>query len=465
MRVLLSLIFLVNFYVVQAAAKKLPESILEIQLSFSKTVKKVAPAVVNVYSTKIVAGRQSPFSNDPFFRQFFGNRFGSFGNRPSREVNSLGSGVIVDSSGIVVTNQHVIKDASSVRIVLTDGTEFDAEIILEDERSDLAILRLIGNGATFNYIEFANSDEVEVGDLALAIGNPFGVGQTVTSGIVSAVARSNVGISDSQFFIQTDAAINPGNSGGALVDSIGRLIGVNTAIYSRSGGSNGIGFAIPANMVRRVVESAKTGNRVLRPWVGVNLQSVTGEIAASIGLTQTQGVMVLTGLASSPLFAAGIARGDVVTAIDGVAVKNEDHFRYLLANKKIGILTTFSVLRDEQFLEFDVQLIGAPEEPPRRTVLVAGRGPFNGAEITNISPAVVEEMSLPLGSVGVIISYIKPNSPAHRYGLKIGDVIIQIAAVAINEVSDLVAENLEPRRYWQLTINRGGRIINSTLGG
>ncbi|MBL1422168.1 MAG: Do family serine endopeptidase [Alphaproteobacteria bacterium] len=462
MRFFVILILIFNISFVYAAEKKLPESAQEIQLSFATTVKMAAPAVVNVYSRKLAAARRSVFDNDPFFKQFFVNRFGR--NQP-REQNSLGSGVIVDASGIVVTNHHVIKDADSVRVVMADSQEYEAEIILEDERSDLAVLKLVTKGETFTHIEFADSDKVEVGDLALAIGNPFGVGQTVTSGIVSAIARTNVGISDFQFFIQTDAAINPGNSGGALVDSLGRLIGVNTAIFTRSGGSNGIGFAIPANMVKRVVSSAKTGSRVLRPWIGAQIQSLNVEIALSLGLERPDGILVRAAHRDSPLYAAGIKRGDVISAMDGVLVKNEKHFRYLWGNKQIGDNITLSILRDEQKLEYDVAMLGAPEEPPKRTAIVDGNAPFTGAEIMNISPAVIEEMSLPLGSVGVIISDININSNAQAYGFKIGDIILYVGEVEIKEVADLLQVSKANQRTWRLSINRGGRIINSIVNG
>lgn len=466
MRIFLSWLMILSFTTVFAAAKKLPESAFEIQLSFSKTVKKVAPAVVNVYSSKIIEARQSVFANDPFFQQFFGRNFGGqFGRTQPRVQKSLGSGVIVDKTGIVVTNHHVIKGGTKIRVVLADLREFDAEIILEDEKSDLAILRLVTEAEDFIYVEFADSDDVEVGDLALAIGNPFGVGQTVTSGIVSAVARTNVGISDFQFFIQTDAAINPGNSGGALVDSLGRLIGVNTAIYSRSGGSNGIGFAIPANMVRLVVNSSKIGSRVFRPWMGVELQSFNAEINESLGLTKAVGVLITSLDPVSPIRKAGMRRSDVIRSIDGIDITNKEHFLYLISSKLIGETTSFYVLRRGQQLEFDVELIAAPEEPPRRTILVEGEGLFTGAEIMNISPAVIEEMSLPLGSVGVIISHININSIAFRYGLKVGDIIKNVSDVDIGEVADLIAENDKPKRVWRLTINRGGRIIRSTIHG
>ena len=239
-----------------------------------------------------VTDNASPFANDPFFRQFFGQQNFAFGGRPREAViSSLGSGVIIKPDGLIVTSFHVIKDAQEITVVLSDKREFDAKVVLRDPQSDLAFLK-IDAGAPLPYLELRDSDTLEVGDLVLAIGNPFGVGQTVTNGIVSGLARKAAGVSDYQFFIQTDAAINPGNSGGALVDMGGRLIGINTAIYSNSGGSLGIGFAIPANMVRSLLGSKVAGGRVVHPWLGLAVQQVTPEIAESLGIKSSQGVIV-----------------------------------------------------------------------------------------------------------------------------------------------------------------------------
>src|SRR5512143_2917424 len=261
----------------------------ELRLSYAPVVQHVAPAVVNVYAAKVVQNR-NPLLDDPIFRRFFGVPGGPGGNQVQR---SLGSGVIVDASGLIVTNNHVIEGADEVKVSLADKREFEATLVLKDQRSDLAVLRIKDGREKFPTLEFANSDALQVGDVVLAIGNPFGVGQTVTHGIVSALARTQVGITDYQFFIQTDAAINPGNSGGALVDLAGRLVGLNTAIFSRSGGSQGIGFAIPVNMVKVVVASAKTGGKaVARPWLGAKVQAVTPDIADSMGLKRPSGALV-----------------------------------------------------------------------------------------------------------------------------------------------------------------------------
>src|SRR5262245_55670269 len=265
-----------------AQEPRVPSSTAEVRLSYAPVVQRAAPAVVNVYAAKTVSMR-NPLFEDPLFRRFFGMPGGPGGGPGDQMQRSLGSGVIVDPSGLVVTNNHVIEGADQVKVSLNDKRELEAEIVLKDARSDLAVLRLKGDGERFPALEFADSDALQVGDLVLAIGNPFAVGQTVTHGIVSAVARTQVGITDYQFFIQTDAAINPGNSGGALVDLGGRIVGINTAIFSRSGGSQGIGFAIPANMVKVVVASAKGGgSTVKRPWLGARLQAVTHDTAGRL---------------------------------------------------------------------------------------------------------------------------------------------------------------------------------------
>src|SRR3954468_21292746 len=287
---------------VLAQDRRVPASGAELRLSYAPIVQRAQPAVVNVYAAKTVQNR-NPLLDDPLFRRFFGNP----GQQPEQMQRSLGSGVMVDSSGLVVTNNHVIEGADQVKVSLADKREFEAEIVLKDSRTDLAVLRLKDGREKFPTLDFANSDELLVGDVVLAIGNPFGVGQTVTHGIVSALARTQVGITDYQFFIQTDAPINPGNSGGALVDMNGRLVGVNTAIFSRSGGSQGIGFAIPANMVRVVVASAKSGGKaVKRPWLGARLQAVTSEIADGLGLRTPSGALVASVVPNGPAAKAGL---------------------------------------------------------------------------------------------------------------------------------------------------------------
>ncbi len=447
------------------AAQQVPSSRADIAMSFALVVKETAPSVVNVYARRIVTSQGgSPFGADPFFRRFFGDEL--FGGRPrQRAQNSLGSGVIVDSSGIVVTNNHVIQGGTEIRVVLHDNREYDAELILKDERTDLAILRIKPEDGPLVPLPLGDSDAIEVGDLVLAIGNPFGVGQTVTSGIVSALARTRVGVSSYQFFIQTDAAINPGNSGGALVDMNGRLIGINTAIFSRSGGSNGIGFAIPVNMVRSVIEQSLAGaSRVVRPWTGADLQDVTSDIAAALGLDWPKGALVANLHASSPLAAAGVERGDVLLQLDGRDLANAQEFNFRLATLAIGDTANLVFQRKRKSYRTKVKLMAAPEQPPRNTRTIGGRSPFTGLEVMNISPAVSEELGLPTSAEGVVISD-EGQSLARRFGFRRGDIIVELNGYTPKSVAELETALSERAGYWNVGIVRKGQLIRRSFGG
>jgi len=441
-----------------AEDRRVPSSPAELQLSFAPVVKRAAPAVVNVYAARVVENR-NPFMNDPLFRQFFGAV-------PREQVlRSLGSGVIVDPSGLVVTNYHVIEGASEVKIALSDKREFDAEIVLKDEHSDLTILRLKGVSERFPILEFSNSDELQVGDVVLAIGDPFGVGQTVTHGIVSAVARTQVGISDYQFFIQTDAAINPGNSGGALVDLSGKLVGINTAIYSRSGGSQGIGFAIPANMVRVVVTSAKGGSAaVKRPWLGAKLQEVTPEIAESLGLKRPSGALVANLAANGPAARAGIKTGDVIVSIDGTMVDDPNSFDYRFATKPLGGSAQVGLLRQGHEVAVPIGLQTAPDTP-REEVEIHARSPFLGATVANLSPALADELRLDSQSQGVVIVGVADGSAAQSVGFHKGDIVVSINNQKIEKSADLDRITRAGSRQWRITINRGGQQISVMFSG
>ncbi|MBY0431011.1 MAG: Do family serine endopeptidase, partial [Rhodospirillales bacterium] len=328
------------------AAQTVPQSRPQVQLSYAPVVKTTAPAVVNIYTRKVVRTTGvSPLLADPFFRQFFGDMFGRLGVPEEKVQRSLGSGVIVRGDGLIVTNRHVVKESDQITVVLNDRREFEAQVLGSDERSDLAILKVDPAGQPLPHIEMGDSDLLEVGDLVLAIGNPFGVGQTVTSGIVSALARTAVGITDYRSFIQTDAAINPGNSGGALVDMGGRLVGINTAIYSQSGGSTGIGFAIPTSMVQAVITGITHGGKLVRPWLGVTGQGVNNEIAHSLNLPRPAGVLVNSLYPGGPGEQAGLKVGDIVMAINGREVEDEEALRFRIATLAVGGAAQLTVLR------------------------------------------------------------------------------------------------------------------------
>ena len=418
------------------------------------------PAVVNVYASRVDTAPRNPLFDDPIFRRFFGD-----GGSDSRVSQSLGSGVIVDPSGLVVTNYHVIEGMTEVKVALADKREFEAEIVLRDPRTDLAVLKIKG-GDNFPVLELGDSDALEVGDFVIAIGDPFGVGQTVTQGIVSALARTQIGISDYGFFIQTDAAINPGNSGGALVDLDGRLVGINSAIYSRSGGSMGIGFAIPVNMVKGVVAAARRGGAtVKRPWLGATLQSLTKDIADNLGLDRPTGALVATVTANGPAAEAGLKRGDVITAVDGQGVDDAAGVGFRLGDKPLGGSTELAVERAGRPLKFPLKLEAAPETPPRETLVIHGLSPFDGAKVMNLSPAVVEELSLQGSRDGVVVAAVADNSTAAQVGVQKGDIVVAVNGQKIETTRDLEKACAERARLWNLTIERGGETIRTRLGG
>jgi len=441
-----------------AQERQVPNSVRQLQLSFAPVVKRVSPAVVNVYAARIVENN-NPFLTDPFFRQFFGAV-------PREQVErSLGSGVIVDPAGLVVTNFHVISGASQVKVALADKREFDADIVLKDQRSDLAVLRIKGTKERFPTLEFTDSDELQVGDVVLAIGDPFGVGQTVTHGIVSAVARTQVGISDYQFFIQTDAAINPGNSGGALVDINGRLVGINSAIYSRSGGSQGIGFAIPANMVRVVVASAEGGSgAVKRPWLGAKLQDVTPDIADSLGLQRPAGALVANVSAGGPAAKAGLKSGDLIVSVDGAAVDDPNAFDYRFATKPIGTTAQIGIVRQGHNLVLPIALQSLPDTP-REEVEIKARSPFLGATVANLSPALADELRLDPQTEGVVITSVADGSTAQSIGFQKGDIVVSVNNEKIAKPADLERVTGAGGRQWRITIMRSGQQISVIFSG
>jgi Do/DeqQ family serine protease len=456
----LPLLTLIAVAPAHAQDRRVPASQNELRLSYAPIVQHVTPAVVNVYAAKVVHNH-NPLLDDPVFRRFFGVP----GQQPEQMQRSLGSGVMVDPSGLVVTNNHVIEGADQVKVSLSDKREFEAEIVLKDTRTDLAVLRLKNTKEKFPTLDFANSDGLQVGDVVLAVGNPFGVGQTVTHGIVSALARTQVGISDYQFFIQTDAAINPGNSGGALVDMTGKLVGINTAIFSRSGGSQGIGFAFPANMVRVVVASAERGGKaVKRPWLGARMQVVTPEIAESLGLARPTGALVVNVTPGSPAARAGMKVSDLVVAVDNQPVDDPNGFGYRFATRPLGSVAQIEVQRSGKLVKLNVPLETAPDSG-RDEITITGRSPFQGAKVANISPAVADEMQLDNSTEGVVVLGLDDSGTATDVGFRKGDVIVAVNGKKIETTADLANITRERSRLWRITILRNGQQIQVTLGG
>jgi len=441
-------------WAIPARAETVPNSLAEVQLSFAPVARHAAPAVVNIYAQRVVAQRSSPFANDPFF----GDMFRNFGQVTPRVQNALGSGVILSEDGIVVSNFHVVGNATEIRVVLNDRREYDAEIILTDEESDLAVLRLRGASGLPN-LHFADSDAAEVGDLVLAIGNPFGVGQTVSSGIISGLARSGIAVGSGRgYFIQTDAPINPGNSGGALVDMQGRLVGVNTAIISRSGASHGIGFAIPANLVAAVVEQARAGQSSFqRPWAGVTAQAVDAALADAFGQTAPEGVILLEMHPDSPLAKAGLLRGDVVLSVDGAAVNSAAEMMFRLSVSGLGAQSDVTYRRGDQLTTTQIDLIAAPDSPDRQARYVDGRSALRGLSVARINPAVISEYNLTPEAEGVIVTGLAEF--AARTGLRRGDIVLAINGAAITSTDDVVQMAREQTRTWLIEVLREGRRV------
>ncbi|NTF32272.1 DegQ family serine endoprotease [Rhizobium skierniewicense] len=439
--------------------KTVPANTTEMQLSFAPLVKRTAGAVVNVYAERLVQKRASPFAGDPFFEQFFGQQSP---NRTEKQ-SSLGSGVIATASGLVVTNNHVIEGADDIKVALADGREFPSKVLLKDDRLDLAVLQIDAK-EEFPVLALGNSDATEVGDLVLAIGNPFGVGQTVTSGIVSALARNQVTQGDFGFFIQTDASINPGNSGGALMNMAGELIGINTAIFSRGGGSNGIGFAIPANLVRVFLAAAEKGDTTFqRPYVGATFDPVTSEVAEALGLKRARGALVVGVVKDGPAEKAGIEPGQVVTAVNGIAVEHPDALGYRLTTAGIGKSATITVIDKGKERNVTIALDAAPETAPRDERLLEGRNPFAGATVANLSPKLADELRMPTSTTGVVIMDVKRNSPASRVGFQPKDIIVSLNGADMTSTANVEKALEDNPGFWRLEIVRDGQRIRQFL--
>jgi len=437
------------------ALRTVPQSPAQIQLSFAPVVARVAPAVVNVYSSRVVRQSANPFFGDPFLNQFFGR-----GLQRNRVEQSLGSGVIVRADGIILTNNHVVQGGTDIKVALTDRREFSARILLADSRTDLAVLKIDTKGERLPALAFGDSDRLQVGDLVLAIGDPFGVGQTVTSGIVSALARTDVGASDYQFFIQTDAAINPGNSGGALVTMDGRLAGINNSIVSSSGGNIGIGFAIPSNMARLVVDGA-LGGGIKRPWLGADGQAVTADIARGLGLPKPQGVLISRVFPGGPASAAGIAKGDVVMALDGFPVFDSQGLRYRVATRKAGDVMKVDLYSQNSNRSVTVK-VGLPPDAGRSETVLQGNHPMVGVRVANITPALADEMGLDFSLKGVTVISVENSVAARRFGIQAGDMVRSVNGQEIQSIADL-NRALGASRGWDIAIQRGALMLRLSV--
>lgn len=424
-----------------------PRDAGSLKTSFAPVVREAAPAVVNISARGIQRVR------DPFF-ELFG------GGPQSRVTGSIGSGVIVRPDGIVVTNNHVIQNMQEIRVTLNDRREYPAKVLLADERSDIAVLQLENLDGDLPVLRIDDQEQQQVGDLVLAIGNPFGVGQTVTNGIISALNRTETGISDSGSFIQTDAPINPGNSGGALVDMDGDLIGINTAIFSRTGSSTGVGFAVPATMVKRVVDSAIGGAKsVERAWLGVKGDTVSSDMARSLGLDRPQGLMVTDVYAGGPGARAGIEQGDVITAIDGAEVNDQGGLNFRVGTRSPNDTVAVTVLRDGQTRTLNARVSTLPGDADPGQGSVVGQGALAGLQGVALNPALADRLGGDPFTSGVVVTGLQRNSIPARIGLRPNDLVVQIDGRAVTTVAALG----RAQRGSELTIVRNGRRLTGRL--
>ena len=452
LRILILIFF--SFSSIAFAKDTVPKSETEIKLSFVPLVKQAAPAVVNIYAKRIIEERRSPFSRDPFFRDFFRN----FGQLQPRVQNSLGSGVILSADGYVVSNYHVVGGATDIRVVLNDGREISGNVILSDQESDLAVLKL-NSDEVLPYLELRKSDTVEVGELVLAIGNPFGVGQTVTNGIISGLARTGIASGSAKgYFLQTDAPINPGNSGGALIDISGALIGVNTSILSRSGGSNGIGFAIPADLVGQFLIQAKEGRTsFIRPWAGMRGQPITFEMAASLGLPAMSGMIISELHELSPFSLAGIQVGDIITKVDGLDINSPEEMLYRMSVGGIGTTVDVSYFSKSIIKSLKIDLVEMPNVKAEQVTL----GPkfiFLDLHISELTPEFQSKFGLSFSSKGLVV--LDPGRIAGRLGLRSGDLLQEINGKSVETVDEAMSSIGSLKGTGSITIRRSGRRIS-----
>lgn len=450
-------VFILSFNFHEARAET---QVLAVQgNSLAPLVEKTAPAVVNIYARKLLKARSATrvLDGSGFWRLFRDSLL--FGYGRDRIENSLGSGVIVSADGIVVTNNHVIEDAEEIAVALVDGRVFAARKLLTDKRTDIAVLLIGGRGQGLPFIAFGDSDLLRVGDQVIAIGNPFGLGQTVTSGIVSALARTSAGVSDFQFFIQTDAAINPGNSGGAQIDMEGRLVGINTSIYSTSGGSQGLGFAIPSNMVKSIVESVTSQKPLIRPWIGFSGRGVPAQYAVLLGLPPGKGVLVTGIYKAGPAEVAGLRIGDVVLSVDGFPVNEFQALRYRIATRPAGGTANLIIVRQGRLLNLAVSLVAPPVEPVANKTWAPSTSPLRGARIASLSPALAEEIGLDSALSGVVVLEAGVGSGASRLGVAAGDIIRTIDDRNVSTVDEVLAFRMPVFKSWSIVLTRAGQEI------
>ena len=448
-----------------AAAQTGPSQIVSFpgNETFISVAKLAKASVVNISSSqKTVQGEgfQNPFFNDPFFRRFFGEEERRIPVPKERREQGLGSGVIVSSDGHIVTNNHVVEKADDIKVLLPDKRTFKAKVIGSDPKTDVAVIKIEANNLPV--LSWGDSAQLQVGELVLAVGNPFGLNQTVTMGIISAVGRANMGIVDYEDFIQTDAAINPGNSGGALVNLRGELIGINSAIFSRTGGNMGIGFAIPSNMAKTVMNSLIKYGKVVRGWLGVSIQEINPDLAKEFGATDTQGALVADVMEESPAAKAKLQRGDIITAYNGTPIKDPGHLRSMVADTAPDTAVTVTILREKHTKDVKLTVGELPKDPAKasRSEPGSGHGEHALAGVT-VEPLGDRQGRQGRKEAGVAVSEVEPDSAADQAGLRAGDIIREINRKPVRNLQDFerLVNELEPKSRVLLLLTRGNATV------
>ncbi len=448
-------------------APRVPGQILETGRAFSEIAAAVSPAVVNISTTKVVRRETAPFSEDPFFDLF--KPFHDFGLPKKWKEQSLGSGVIVSKDGYIITNNHVVEQSEDMRVTLYDKRSFKGKIVGSDPKTDIAVVKISADNLPV--APWGDSDRLQVGEFVLAIGNPFGLSHTVTMGIISAVGRANVGIADYEDFIQTDAAINPGNSGGPLVNTKGELIGINTAIFSRSGGYQGIGFAVPSNMARLVMDQLMKEGKIVRGWLGVTIQDITPELSQKFGLKDSKGALVGDIAKGSPAEKAGIVRGDVILVFNGKEIKSVGSLRNMVSQSRVGSQVKLRILRNGKEIELTAvvaelpkEAAGVPGEPSPEDIQ---KNAFSGISVMDLTKEISRQIGIGAGERGVVVVRVEPGSAAEDAGLKKGDVIQEIDRKKITGMGDYrkISSAVDTGDTTLLFVNRGGRRFYITMKG
>jgi serine protease Do len=432
--------------------------------SYAPVLKSVLPAVVNISSSRVVRARsESPEEMMPFFRQFFGGEDGdgSFALPQPRDhrEKSLGSGVVVSPEGYILTNNHVVDGATDVRVTLSDKRELQGRVVGTDPKTDIAVLKI--EASNLFPITIGDSSKAEVGDTVLAIGDPFGVGETVTKGIVSATGRGNLGIEDYEDFIQTDAPINPGNSGGALINDRGELIGINTAIITHgSGGNQGIGFAVPSNLARTVMEEILKNGKVTRAYLGIYPQDVTPAIAKAFGEKDPRGVLVGDVSPNSPAQAAGLRRGDIILEVNSKPITDSNQLRMTISMMQPGSEAKLKVVHDGSQRELTIKLHELPTEQAENNNATGDQQQASaGIEVANLTPNIAQQLNLPPTTTGVVVKHVNPSSPLADSGLREGDVVQEVNHQPVKNVSDFYKAMHKDATNPLLLVNRGGRTL------